>query len=121
TFKSAFAVLQQERLGRRDTALDPAFADGHHLPEDGLIGCFLTTPARTTGRIAGPTLCKARRWRPAISAAIVLIIVGRAVLRDHSSVPRGQRKQSGSRVQRRISSRSLSVKRWPPRLRLRAA
>jgi hypothetical protein len=29
TFKSAFAEVQQERLGRRDTALDTAFADGH--------------------------------------------------------------------------------------------
>jgi hypothetical protein len=48
TFKCAFAVLQQERLVRRDSALDPAFADGHHLPEDGLIGCFAPSPARTT-------------------------------------------------------------------------
>ena len=36
TFKCAFTVLQQKRLGRRDTALDTAFADSHHLPEDGL-------------------------------------------------------------------------------------
>ncbi len=34
---------------------------------------------------------------------------------------RGQRRLSGSRVQRRISSRSLSVRRLPPRLRRRAA
>jgi septum formation inhibitor MinC len=34
---------------------------------------------------------------------------------------RGQRRLSGSRVQRRISLRSVSVRRWPPRLRRRAA
>jgi hypothetical protein len=48
TFKCAFAVLQQKRLGRRDTALNTAFADSHHPSEDGLIGCFAPSPARTT-------------------------------------------------------------------------
>jgi hypothetical protein len=38
TFKSAFGELQQERFGRRDTALDSAFADGHRLPKDGFKG-----------------------------------------------------------------------------------
>ncbi len=56
-------------------------------------------------------------WRPAISAATVLAVVRRTASRHHSSVPLGQRRQSGSRVQRRISLRSLSVRRWPPRLR----
>src|ERR1700692_791429 len=30
-FKPAFCELEQEGLGRRDTARRPAFADGHHL------------------------------------------------------------------------------------------
>src|SRR6266403_2040157 len=114
--------MQQKRLGRRDSALGTAFADSHHLPEHGLVGCFPMTPARTTGWITALTFRKVRRsWWPAISAAIVIIIVGWAALRDHSLIPRGQRRLSGSRVQRPISSRSLSVKRWPPRLRWRAA
>ena len=48
TFKSAFDELQQKRFGRRGTALNSVFADGHHLPEHGLIGCFLPSAARTT-------------------------------------------------------------------------
>jgi hypothetical protein len=82
TFKSAFGELQQERLGGRDTALDSAFADGHHLPEHGLIGCFAPSPAAATGWIAALTLRKARRpWRPAITAAAILLIVGRTPAR----------------------------------------
>src|SRR5712671_5269863 len=51
----------------RDTALHPAFADGDHPSEDGLIGCFAPSPGRTPGWIAALTLRKARLpWRPAI-------------------------------------------------------
>ena len=52
TFKTAFGKLEQERLGGRNTARGSAFADGHHLTEDGLIGCFAPAPAGTTGWIA---------------------------------------------------------------------
>ena len=75
-FKSAFCELEQEGLGRRDTTRDSAFADSHHLTENGLIRRFATTPSGTTGRIAALTLCKARRlWRPAISNTTILNIV----------------------------------------------
>jgi hypothetical protein len=75
-FKPAFCKLQQKGLGGGDTTLSSAFADGHHLTERSLIGCFAITPARTTGRIATPAFCKARRpWRLAITDAIVLGIV----------------------------------------------
>jgi hypothetical protein len=50
TFKGAFAVLQQKHLVRCDLALDPTFADSHHLPEDGLVGCFRAI-ARGDGRL----------------------------------------------------------------------
>src|SRR6516162_6785462 len=121
-FHPAFSEFQQKSLGRRDTALASAFADGHNLAEYGLIGRFAITPPRTTRRIATPTFCKARRpWRLAITDAIVLGTVRRFPPGSHLSVPRGQRRLSGSRVQRRISSRSLSVRRWPPRLRRSAA
>jgi len=75
-FHPAFSELQPKSLGRRDTALASTFADGYYLTEHSLIGCFPVTPAGTTGRIATPTLCKARRpWRLAITDAIVLGIV----------------------------------------------
>ncbi len=64
TFKPAFCELEHEGLGRRDLACRPAFADGYHLAQHGLIGCFAMTPAGTTCRIPAPALCKARRpWR----------------------------------------------------------
>jgi hypothetical protein len=54
-FHPAFSEFQQKSLGRRDTALAPAFADGHNLAEYGLIGRFAITPPRTTGRITAST------------------------------------------------------------------
>jgi hypothetical protein len=121
-FKAAFGEMEQERLGCSDTALDSTFSDSHHLPEDCLVGCFAPSPAWTPGSIAALALHIARRpWRPTISAAILLVVFGWTALRHHLSVPRGQRRQSGSRVQRRISLRSLSVRCWPPRRRRRAA
>jgi hypothetical protein len=122
-FHPAFSEFQQKSLGRRDTALASTFADGHYLTEHSLIGCFPVTPAGTTGRIATPTFCKARRpWRFAIADSTGAIVFG-IVRRSGSQlpVPRAQRRLSGSRVQRRISSRSLSIRRWPPRLRRSAA
>ena len=75
-FEPAFCKLEQKGFGSGDTTLASIFADRHHLAEYGLIGCFAMTTPGTTGRIATPTLCKARRpWRFAITDAIVLGIV----------------------------------------------
>jgi hypothetical protein len=73
--------------------------------------------ARTTSRVSAAALLKARshRW-PAIANIGVLIILRRLFLR-HFRVPRGQRSESGSRVQRRTSLISRSVRRSPSRRR----
>jgi hypothetical protein len=66
-FKAEFGELQQERLAPRDKAFDAAFADGHHLPEDGLIRRLAPSPTRATGSVAALTLLIAwRPWRQAI-------------------------------------------------------
>jgi hypothetical protein len=77
--KSAFAEMQQKRLGRRDTALDTGFADGHHLPEHGLVGCFPMTPARTTAWITALTFRKARR-SPFTSVSVPLNALWRNIM-----------------------------------------
>jgi hypothetical protein len=69
----------------------------------------MTCP-RTADGVAALALHKAvRPWRSAISTAIIFGVISWAFPRRQRSVARGQRRLSGSRVQRRISSRSLSL------------
>ena len=103
TLERTLCELKQEGLLPSTTARRPAFADGYHLSQNGLIRRFAMTPARTTNRIAALAFSIACcHWRLAITNAIILVIRW-TVFPVHSSVPRGHRKLPGSPVKRRIS------------------
>jgi hypothetical protein len=121
-FKTGFCELKQERLGSRYAARRSAFADRHHLSKTCLVWGFAMAPARTPGGIAALALRKARlSWWPSVSNVMIFAVARRITFQSHLSGSLGQRILSGLRVERLTSTRSLSSRRLPPRLRRNAA